>query len=50
MKMKKKCRSFKYFFSNAVKNLKVPQYQEGGALANNSSYPIFKAIKSSEII
>ena len=47
---KKKSRSFKYFFSSAVKNLKVPEYQEGGALANNISYPIIKAFKSSEII
>ena len=49
-KKKKKSRSFKYFFSSAVKNLKVPEYQEGGALANNISYPIIKAFKSSEII
>ena len=49
MKMKQKCRGFKYFFSNAVKSLKVSEYQEGGALAN-IFYPIFKAIKSSEII
>ena len=32
------------FFSNAVKNLKIPEYQETGPLANNISHPIFTAI------
>ena len=32
------------FFSNAVKNLKIPEYQEADPLANNISHPIFKAI------
>ena len=32
------------FFSNAVKNLKIPEYQETDSLANNISHPIFKAI------
>ena len=32
------------FFSNAVKNLKIPKYQETDLLANNISHPIFKAI------
>ena len=29
------------FFSNAVKNLKIPEYQETDTLANNISHPIF---------
>ena len=32
------------FLSNAVKNLKIPEYQETDSLANNISHPIFKAI------
>ena len=32
------------FFSNAVENLKVPEYQEADSRANNMSHPIFKAI------
>ena len=32
------------FFSNAVKNLKIPEYQETDPLANNISHPIFKPI------
>ena len=32
------------FFPNAVKNLKIPEYQETDPLANNISHPIFKAI------
>ena len=32
------------FFSNAVKNLKIPEYQEIDSLANNISHPIFKTI------
>ena len=32
------------FFSNAVKNLKIPEYQETDFLVNNISHPIFKAI------
>ena len=32
------------FFSNAVKNLKIPEYQETDSLATNISHPIFKAI------
>ena len=32
------------FFSNAVKNLKIPEYQEIDSLANNISHPMFKAI------
>ena len=31
------------FFSNAVKNLKIPEYQETDSLANNISHPIFRA-------
>ena len=31
------------FFSNAVKNLKIPEYQEADPHAN-ISHPIFKAI------
>ena len=31
------------FFSNAVKNLKIPEYQETEFLANNISHPIFQA-------
>ena len=30
------------FFSNAVKNLKIPEYQQTDPLANNISHPIFK--------
>ena len=29
------------FFSNAVKNLKIPEYQETDPLANNIYHPIF---------
>ena len=32
------------FFSNAVKNLKIPEYQEADPLANNISHPIFRAM------
>ena len=32
------------FFSNAVKNLKIPEYQETDFLVNKISHPIFKAI------
>ena len=32
------------FFSNAVKNLKIPEYQEADPYADNISHPIFKAI------
>ena len=32
------------FFSNAVKNLNILQYQETDSLANNISHPIFKPI------
>ena len=32
------------FFSNAVKNFKIPEYQETDFLVNNISLPIFKAI------
>ena len=32
------------FFSNAVKNLKIPEYQEADSLANNISHPIFRAM------
>ena len=32
------------FFSNAVKNLKIPEHQEGEPHTNNISHPIFKAI------
>ena len=32
------------FFSNAVKNLKIPEYREAGPLANNISHPIFRAM------
>ena len=32
------------FFPNAIKNLKIPEYQETDPLANNISHPIFKAI------
>ena len=32
------------FFSNAVKNSKIPEYQETDSLANNISHPIFRAI------
>ena len=32
------------FFSNAVKDLKIPEYQEADPHANNISHPIFKAI------
>ena len=32
------------FFSNAVKNLKIPAYQDADPLANNISHPILKAI------
>ena len=32
------------FFSNAVKNLKIPEYQEIDPFANNISHPIFKTI------
>ena len=33
------------FLSNAVKNLKLPEYQEANPPANNISHTIFKAIK-----
>ena len=32
------------FFSNAVKNSKIPEYQETDSLANNISHPVFRAI------
>ena len=32
------------FFSNAIKNLKLTEYQEADPHANNISHPIFKAI------
>ena len=32
------------FFSNAVKNLKIPEYQNTDFHDNDISYPIFKAI------
>ena len=32
------------FFSNAVKNLNIPEYQEADPLANNISHPIFRAM------
>ena len=32
------------FFSNAVKNFKIPEYQETDFLVNNISLPIFKTI------
>ena len=32
------------FFSSAVKNLKIPEYQETECLTNNTSKPIFKVI------
>ena len=32
------------FFSNAVKTLKIPEYQKTDSLDNDISYPIFKAI------
>ena len=32
------------FFSNAVKNLKIPEYQEADPHANNIFHPILKAI------
>ena len=32
------------FFSNAVKNLKIPEFSETNPLAENISHPIFKAI------
>ena len=32
------------FFSNAVKNLKIPEYQEADPLANNISHLIFRAM------
>ena len=32
------------FFSNAVENLKIPEYQEIDPFANNISHPIFKTI------
>ena len=32
------------FFSNAVKNLKIPEYREIDSLANDICHPIFKAI------
>ena len=32
------------FFSNAVKNLKIPEFSEINPLAENISHPIFKAI------
>ena len=32
------------FFSNAVKNLKISEYQEADPLANNISHPIFRAM------
>ena len=32
------------FFSNAVKNLKIPEYQEVDPYANNISHRMFKAI------
>ena len=35
---------FNAFFSNAVKNLKIPEYQETDFLVNKISHPIFKAI------
>ena len=38
------------FFSNPVKNLKIPEYQETDSLANNISHPIFKTIYNTKII
>ena len=35
---------FNKFFSNAVKNLKIPEYQEADSHANNTSHSISKAI------
>ena len=32
------------FFSNAVKNLKIPEYREIDSLANDICHPIFKVI------
>ena len=32
------------FFSNAVKNLKIPEFSDSNPLAENIPYPIFKAI------
>ena len=32
------------FFSNAVKNSEIPEYQETDSLANNISHPVFRAI------
>ena len=32
------------FFSNALKTLKIPEYQKTDSLANDISHPIFKAI------
>ena len=36
------------FFSNAVKNLKIPEFSETNPLAENISHPIFKAILKHE--
>ena len=38
------------FFPRAVKNLKIPEYQETDSLANNISHPIFKTIYNTKII
>ena len=35
---------FNTIFSNAVKNLKILEYQETNSLANNMSHVMFKAI------
>ena len=32
------------FFSNAVKNLKIPEFSDSNLLAENIPHPIFKAI------
>ena len=32
------------FFSNAIKNLKIPEYQETDPFANNISHPMLQAI------
>ena len=33
-----------FFFSNAVKNLKIPEFSDSNPLAENIPHPIFKAI------
>ena len=44
MKMGENAEILNAFFSNAVKNFKIPEYQETDFLVNNISLPIFKAI------